>query len=69
RAVVLCFGPDAALAREIYRDVRAEDAPPTIERMLKAYMAHRVAREETFQAFTRRHEIETLKTLFDEATE
>jgi ferredoxin-nitrite reductase len=63
------FGPDAALAREIYRDVRAEDAPPTIERMLKAYMAHRVAREETFQAFTRRHEIETLKTLFDEATE
>jgi ferredoxin-nitrite reductase len=63
------FGPDAALAREIYRDVRAEDAPSTIERMLKAYMAHRAAREETFQAFTRRHEIETLKTLFDEATE
>jgi ferredoxin-nitrite reductase len=63
------FGPDAALAREIYRDVRAEDAPPTIERMLKAYLAHRAAREETFQAFTRRHEIEALKTLFAEATE
>ncbi|HWL31652.1 MAG TPA: NirA family protein [Xanthobacteraceae bacterium] len=63
------FGPDAALAREIYRDVRAEDAPPTVERMLKTYMAHRAAREETFQAFTRRHEIEALKTLFDEATE
>jgi ferredoxin-nitrite reductase len=63
------FGPDAALAREIYRDVRADEAPPAIERMLKAYLAHRSSREETFQAFTRRHEIETLKTLFAEATE
>ena len=62
------FGPAAALAREIYRDVRAEDAPPTIERMLKTYLAHRASREETFQAFTRRHEIDALKTLFDGAT-
>jgi ferredoxin-nitrite reductase len=62
------FGPEAALAREIYRDVRAEDAPPTIERMLKTYLAHRASREETFQAFTRRHEIDALKTLFDGAT-
>ena len=35
------FGPDAALGREIYRDVKAEDAPQTVERMLKAYLAHR----------------------------
>jgi len=58
------FGPDAALAREIYRDVKAEDAPPTIERMLKAYLANRASGDETFQAFTRRHDIETLKTMF-----
>ena len=41
------FGPDAALGREIYRDVKAEDAPQTIERMLKAYLAHRASPEET----------------------
>jgi ferredoxin-nitrite reductase len=62
------FGPDAALAREIYRDVRAEDAPSTVERMLKAYLAHRASSNETFQAFARRHEIEALKTMFAEAT-
>jgi ferredoxin-nitrite reductase len=61
------FGPDAALAREIYRDVKAEDAPPTVERILKAYLAHRASRDETFQAFARRHDIEALKTLFSGA--
>ena len=35
------FGPYAALGRELYRDVKAQDAPKTIERMLKAYLAHR----------------------------
>jgi ferredoxin-nitrite reductase len=58
------FGPDAALAREIYRDVSADDAPQTIERMLKAYLSHRATSAETFQAFTRRHDVEALKTLF-----
>lgn len=61
------FGPDAALAREIYRDVKAEDAPHAIERMLRGYLAHRVSRSETFQAFTRRHEIPALTALFEEA--
>jgi ferredoxin-nitrite reductase len=61
------FGPDAALAREIYRDVKAEDAPPTIERMLKAYLAHRASRDETFRAFARRHDLDALKTLFSGA--
>jgi ferredoxin-nitrite reductase len=57
------FGPNAALGRELYRDVKAEDAPKTIERMLKAYLGHRVSREESFLAFARRHEIDALKTL------
>jgi ferredoxin-nitrite reductase len=59
------FGPQAALGREIFRDVKAEDAPKTIERMLKAYLAHRASREETFLAFTRRHEIDPLRQMFD----
>ena len=46
------FGPDAALAREIYQDVKAEDAPRTVERILKAYLAHRASTDETFLAFS-----------------
>jgi len=57
------FGPDAELGREIYRDVKASDAPRTIERLLKSYMANRASPEEAFIAFARRHDIETLKTL------
>jgi ferredoxin-nitrite reductase len=62
------FGPDALCGREIYRDVKAEDAPATIERMLKSYLAHRVAPQESFMAFTRRHEIDALKALFETET-
>jgi ferredoxin-nitrite reductase len=59
------FGPDAALGREIYRGVKAKYAPRVIESMLKGYLAHRATREETFLAFSRRHEVDHLKTLFD----
>jgi len=57
------FGPNAAIGRELYRDVKANDAPKTIERMLKAYLGGRLAREESFLAFARRHEIDALKAL------
>jgi ferredoxin-nitrite reductase len=57
------FGPDAALARELLRDVRAEEAPRAVERILKAYLAHRSSPEEPFAAFTRRIDIEALKAL------
>jgi ferredoxin-nitrite reductase len=60
------FGPDAGIGREIYRDVKAEDAPRTVERMLKAYLAHRTGREEPFFAFTRRHELDPLKAMFEQ---
>jgi ferredoxin-nitrite reductase len=57
------FGPNAALGRELYRDVVAQDAPRIIARILKAYLAHRASPEETFLAFARRHEIDALKTM------
>ena len=60
------FGPAAGIGREIYRDVKAEDTPRTVERMLKAYLAHRTGREEPFFAFTRRHELEALKAMFEQ---
>jgi ferredoxin-nitrite reductase len=58
------FGPHAALGREIYRDVKAQDVPRVVERMLKCYLGHRASRDETFLAFSRRHEVENLKSLF-----
>ena len=44
--------------------MKAEDAPATIERMLNGYLRHRASREETFLAFSRRHDVDTLKTMF-----
>ena len=59
------FGPHAALGRELYRDVTAQEAPRTVERILKAYLTHRASREESFLAFARRHEIDALKAMTD----
>jgi ferredoxin-nitrite reductase len=62
------FGPDAAIAPEIYRDVQADDAPRLVERMLKAYLAHRASPQESFLAFARRHDIGALRSLIDSET-
>ena len=59
------YGPEAGIAREIYRDVKADAAPQVVEGILKGYLAHRASTDETFLAFSRRHEIETLKAMFD----
>jgi ferredoxin-nitrite reductase len=57
------FGPDATIASEVYRDVKAEDVPRTVGRMLKAYLAHRACPQESFFAFTRRHDVNALRSL------
>ncbi|MFY9894803.1 MAG: NirA family protein [Xanthobacteraceae bacterium] len=59
------FGPHAALGRELYRDVTEQEAPHTVERILKAYLTHRASREESFLAFARRHEIDALRAMTD----
>jgi ferredoxin-nitrite reductase len=59
------FGDQAVIARELYRDVKAEDAPRTVEKMLKAYLAHRASKKETFLAFSRRHEVEVLQKMVE----
>jgi ferredoxin-nitrite reductase len=61
------FGPDAALGREIYRDVKAAEVPQTVERILKGYLAHRASAQENFLSFSRRHEVEALRRFFAEA--
>jgi ferredoxin-nitrite reductase len=60
------FGPDAQCGREVFHDMKAEDAPRTVERMLKAYLAHRASADESFLTFTRRHEVDALKTMFEQ---
>jgi ferredoxin-nitrite reductase len=60
------FGPDAQCGREVFHDVKADDAPRTVERMLKAYLAHRASADESFLVFTRRHEVDALKTMFEQ---
>ena len=57
------FGPHAMLGREVYREVKAADAPRMIECLLKAYLAHRASDDESFLAFARRHEVGTLQTM------
>jgi ferredoxin-nitrite reductase len=57
------FGPHAAIGREVYHDVVAEDAPRVVERILKSYVAHRTSPEENFLAFAQRHGTEALKAI------
>ena len=59
------FGTEAGIARDLYRDIKATDAPRAVERMLKGYLAHRAARDETFLTFSRRPEVEELKAMFE----
>ena len=51
------------LGQEVFHDVKAEDAPKTLERLLKAYLSHRASPEETFLSFARRHQGDALREL------
>jgi ferredoxin-nitrite reductase len=62
------FGPNADIGQEVYHDIKAEDAPMTVEKLLKAYLAHRASPDETFLTFARRHDGETLRKLADAET-
>jgi ferredoxin-nitrite reductase len=57
------FGPDADIGQEVYHDLKAEETPKTVEKLLKAYLAHRASPDETFLTFARRHDGETLRKL------
>jgi ferredoxin-nitrite reductase len=59
------FGPNADIGQEVYRNVKAEDTPKAVEKLLKAYLAHRASSNETFLTFARRHGGEALRKLAD----
>ena len=54
------------MARELFRDVKADDTPHIIEAMLKTYLSRRASNDETFHVFTKRHDDAALGTLFAE---
>jgi len=55
------YGTEQLLAREVFRDVRAVDAPALIEKMLRAYMANRADTSESFHVFSNRLTVAELK--------
>lgn len=57
------FGTEATIGRELFQNVKAEDAPRTVERVLKAYVAHRASKDETFIDFAKRTDIDALKRM------
>ncbi|WP_158814420.1 NirA family protein [Methylocapsa sp. S129] len=57
------FGEEGAIGREVLRDVKADEAPGAVERLLKSYLRHRADDAESFHAFAARHEVDALKAL------
>jgi ferredoxin-nitrite reductase len=57
------FGVNQAVGRQVFTGVIFEDLKLTLEKMLKAYLRHRQPGE-TFQAFTKRHDLNQLQAIF-----
>ena len=59
------FGADAGIGRELYRDVKVRGLPAAHRAHPPGLRAHRAGAEETFLAFTRRHEVPALKAMVE----
>ncbi len=57
------FGKNQAVGRPIFKAMAYEELKPTIERILQVYVKNRQPGE-SFQAFTARHDVNALQTLF-----
>ena len=58
---------EQAMAREYAQSVAFDDLPPMLERLLRAYLAHRQSPAESFFEFCRRHEMAELRDLANSA--
>lgn len=59
------FAEEAAIARELYQNVKATDAPGAVAQILRAYRRNRRDESEAFVDFAKRHDIETIRRLAD----
>jgi ferredoxin-nitrite reductase len=57
------FGTNAKLAREVLRDVKAEDVPAVVGNVLRHYLKERSSPAETFLEFSSRHDIDGLRRM------
>lgn len=57
------FGANRAVGRQVFNAISAEEMPRLVEKMLKGYLRRRVD-DENFQAFTLRHDVNTLQAIF-----
>ena len=55
------YGQSQGIARDLFENVIATDAPMIVEQLVTAYMQHRTDADEPFAAFCNRHEIDQLK--------
>ena len=51
--------PAAAIARELFTQVKATEAPRTVAHILNVYLDRRLSKDETFLEFSRRVDIDT----------
>lgn len=54
---------EQAMAREYASAIAFDELPPLLEKLLAAWLAHRLGPAESFFAFCRRHEVEALRDL------
>jgi ferredoxin-nitrite reductase len=59
------FADTAKIGRELWKGVKAEDAPAHVERLLRAWMSNRAAPDESFHLFTNRHDNAALLALVE----
>ncbi|MDB6175393.1 MAG: precorrin-3B synthase [Chthoniobacteraceae bacterium] len=57
------FGSQQAVGRQVFTGVVFEDLKLTLEKMLRGYLRHRTPGE-NFQAFSARHDLNTLQAIF-----
>lgn len=57
------FGANRAVGRQVFTGIAFEEVPPLLEKMLRGYLRHRDPGE-SFQAFTARHDLNTLQAIF-----
>jgi len=57
------FGKYQAVGRQVFHAIPHDELPPLLEKVLRGYLRHREAGE-SFQAFTLRHDLNTLQAIF-----
>ena len=57
------FGKHQAIGRQIFQGISFQQLKPTLRNMLAGFLKNRVAGE-TFQSFTKRHDLNSLQVLF-----